>query len=78
MLRRPLNMIVSKRSHEVVAMVVVGLHAELDALVITGFLGCLDKVLRKELALLVEIISSALAWSTIYFKTVLWEYAPHR
>jgi hypothetical protein len=71
MLRCPLNVVVGKCSHEVVAVVVVGLHAELDALVIASFFGCLDKVLRKKLALLVEVVSSALTWSATYFKCAL-------
>lgn len=46
MLRRPLDVIVSKCGHKVVAVVVIGLHAELNALVVASFLGCLDEVLR--------------------------------
>lgn len=46
MLCRPLDVIVSKCGHEVVAVIVIGLHAQLNALVIASFLGCLDEVLR--------------------------------
>jgi hypothetical protein len=40
--------------------VVVGLHAELDALVVAGLLGCVDEVLWEQLLLLVEVVASAL------------------
>jgi hypothetical protein len=38
-LRRPRDVVVCKRRHEIVAMVVVGLHAELDALVVACLFG---------------------------------------
>tara|TARA_R110002003_G_scaffold1184_11_gene22671 strand:- start:32712 stop:32831 length:120 start_codon:yes stop_codon:yes gene_type:complete len=38
-------MIVGKRGHEVVAVIVVGLHPQVDAFVVTGLLRCLDEVL---------------------------------
>ena len=60
MLRRPCNMVVCESSHEVVAVIVVRLHAELNALVVTSRLGGFDKIFGEELALLVEIVSSAL------------------
>jgi hypothetical protein len=61
MLRRIRNMLVRERSHEVVAVVVVGLHAQVDAFVIAGFLRCLHEVFGQELVLLVEVVASALA-----------------
>ena len=60
MLCRPRDVIVRKRSHEVVAVVIVGLHAKVDALVMTNSLGRLDEVFGQELALLVEVVSSTL------------------
>jgi len=59
-LGRPLDVVVGKRSHEVVAVVVVGLHAKVDALVVAGFLCRLHEVLWQKLLLLVEVVSSAL------------------
>lgn len=69
-LRRPRNVVIGKSGHEVVAMVVVGLHAELNVLVVASFLGCLNKVLGKELALLVEVISGALARSVVSWSDI--------
>lgn len=53
-------MLICKRSHEVVAVVIVGLKAECDAFVVPGLLGGLDKVLWEQLLLLVEVVASAL------------------
>jgi hypothetical protein len=69
MLCRPLDVIVSECGHEVVAVVVVGLHAKLNALVVASFLGCLDKVLRKELALLVKVVTGTLTQLVIRIDT---------
>lgn len=79
-LSRPLYVVVRKRSHEIVAVVVVGLHAQVDTLVVTSLLSRLDQVLRKELTLLVEVVASALfAVSKIpSLKQPLMGYAPHR
>jgi len=38
-------MFISKRSHKVIAVVIAGLHAELDSFIIASALGCLNKVL---------------------------------
>ena len=57
------HMLISEGSHEVVTVVVVGLHAEIDTAVVTRFLGGCDEVLRKKLTLLVEVVSSTLKWS---------------
>jgi hypothetical protein len=71
MLRRPLDVVIGECSHEVVAVVVVGLHAELDALVVASFLSCLDEVLWKKLTLLVEVVTRALSQSVTYSEDVL-------
>jgi hypothetical protein len=71
MLRRPLDVVVGECGHEVVAVVVVGLHAELDALVVASFLSCLDEVLWKKLTLLVEVVTRALSQSVTYSEDVL-------
>ena len=60
-LRRPLDMVICERGHEVVAVVVVRLQAELDALVVACLLCCLDEVLWQELLLLVEVVAGALS-----------------
>jgi cytochrome b len=60
MLRCPINVIVGKGSHEVVAVVIVRLHAQLDTLVVAGLLSRVDKVLGEKLALLVEIVAGTL------------------
>jgi hypothetical protein len=56
----PFDMLIGKRSHKVIAVVIVGLHAEVDALVVTGLLGCLDEVLWQQLTLLIEIVAGTL------------------
>jgi hypothetical protein len=52
--------IICKGCHEVVAVVVVWLHAEVDSFVVSGLLGSLDQVLGQELLLFVKVISGAL------------------
>lgn len=59
-LRRPIDVVICERSHEVVAVVIIGLHAELDALVVASLLGCFDKVLGQQLLLLIEVVAGAL------------------
>ena len=59
-LRCPLDVVICKRGHEVVAVVVVGLQAKLDALVVARLLSCLDEVLWQQLLLLVEVVASTL------------------
>lgn len=75
-----LHMVVCKGGDEVVAVVVVGLEAHVDALVVSGLLGRLDKVLREELLLFVEVVAGALlrvnggsCWNMVRNK-----YVPHR
>jgi hypothetical protein len=53
-------MLVGERGHEVVAVIVIWLHAELDALVVAGLLRCLHKVLREQLLLVVKVVSGTL------------------
>lgn len=60
MLRGVCHMFVCEGCHEVVAVVVVRLKAEVDAFVVSGLLGCLEEVLWKKLLLLVEVVASAL------------------
>jgi hypothetical protein len=52
--------LVGKRSHKVVAVVVIGLHAEVDALVVAGLLRRLNEVLWQQLSLLVEVVAGTL------------------
>jgi hypothetical protein len=59
-LRRPCNMVVCKSGHEVVAVVVIGLQPEVDALFVARLLSRLDEVLGKKLLLLVEIVAGTL------------------
>lgn len=54
-----LDVVVREGGHGVVAVVVVGLVADLDALD-AGLLGRLFEVLGQELALLVEVVAGAL------------------
>jgi hypothetical protein len=77
-LRCPLHMLVRKASHEVVAVVVVGLHAKLYALVVASLLGRLNQVLGKKLALFVEVISGALSnVSTAFVERKRSQYTDH-
>jgi hypothetical protein len=41
-------------------MVVIGLHAEFDALVVAGLFRCLNKVFWQQLSLIVEVVASTL------------------
>ena len=58
---RPRDVIIGKGSHEVIAVIIIWLHAEIDALVVAGFFCCLDKILGKQLLLFVEVVSCALS-----------------
>jgi hypothetical protein len=60
MLRCIRHMLVCERSHKEVAVVVVGLHPEVNALVISGFFRGFDQVFREKLLLLVEVVTCAL------------------
>jgi hypothetical protein len=60
MLGRILHMVVCKRCHEVVAVIIVFLESEVDTFVVSGLLGGLDEILRKQLLLLVEVVASSL------------------
>ena len=79
MLRMVRYMLVCEARHEVVAVVVVGLQPEVDALVVARLLGRLDEVLRKQLLLLVEVVASALhSVSMLLTAGDGWASAPHR
>lgn len=54
-----LDMVVCERRHRVIAMVVIRLVPDIDALH-AGLLGCLFEVLGEELALLVEVVTGSL------------------
>lgn len=54
-----LDMVIGETRHEVVAVVVVRLVADIDALD-ASVLGSLVEVLRQELALLVEVVAGSL------------------
>jgi len=54
-------MVVGKARHEVVAVIVIGLHSERDAVLVAGLLCRRNKVLGKKLTLLVEVVTSTLA-----------------
>jgi hypothetical protein len=58
-LRRVRNVLVRKAGHEVVAVVVVRLETDVNALV-TRLLCCRDEVFGEKLALFVEIVAGAL------------------
>lgn len=60
MIGGPVDVVVGKRRHEVVAVIVVWLHAQLHAVALARALGGLDKVFRQQLLLLVEIVAGAL------------------
>jgi hypothetical protein len=53
-------MIIRKRRDKIVAMIILGLHPEFNPLIHTRLLGRLHKVLGKQLALFIEIVSGAL------------------
>jgi hypothetical protein len=56
-------MLVCKGRHEVVAVVIVRLKAEVDSFVVAGLLGGLDEVLRQKLPLFIKVVASALTAS---------------
>jgi hypothetical protein len=53
-------MLVCERGHEKVAVVVVGLHPKIDALVVSSFLRGFHEVFWEKLLLLVEVVTRAL------------------
>ena len=53
-------MLVREGGHEIVAVVIVGLHAQVDALVVARLLGRSDEVLWQQLLLLVEVVAGTL------------------
>lgn len=65
-----LHVVIREGRHREVAVVVVGLVADLDALD-TGLLGGLLQVLGEELALLVEVVASSLVVSVQF---LVWEH----
>lgn len=54
-------MFIGKRRHEIITMIVIRLEAKVNPFIITGLFRRLDEILREELFLLVEVVSSALA-----------------
>lgn len=60
-----LDVVIGKRGHGVVAVVVVGLIADIDALLVTRFLCRFGEVLGQELPLLVEIVARSLEKRTM-------------
>jgi len=56
-----IHMVVGKARHEVVAVIVIGLHSERDAVLVAGLLCRSDKVLGEKLTLLVEVVAGTLA-----------------
>lgn len=55
-----LNMIVRKGRNKEVAVIIIGLHPQLDALINTSFFCSGHEILWKQLTLLVEIVSGTL------------------
>ena len=53
-------MLVCERGHEKIAVVVVGLHPEIDALIIPSFLRGFNEIFWEKLLLLVEVVTRAL------------------
>jgi len=54
------DVIIGKGGHEVVAVIVVGLHSQVDTLVVARLFSGLGQVFGQELALLVEVVASTL------------------
>ena len=52
--------VICEGRHEVVAVVIVGLHPKLDALAVARLLSRFEKVLGKKLLLLVKVVARAL------------------
>jgi len=59
-LRCVVDMLVRKRCHEVVTVIVIRLHSQLDAVSVASLLCCFNKILWQKLALLVKIVASTL------------------
>jgi len=55
-----IDVIIGKRGHGVVAVVVVWRESDIDSLLLSDFFGCRKEVLGEELALFVEVVSSSL------------------
>lgn len=77
-----LDMVIRERGHGIVAVVVVGLVAHVDALH-TGLFGGLLKVFGQQLALLVEIVAGTLVvlifwYSLNRFYSWAMLHIPHR
>lgn len=54
------DVVIGKGGHEVVAVVIVGLHSQVDSLVVARLFSGLGQVLGQELALLVEVVAGTL------------------
>lgn len=59
-LRSPLDVVICEGRHSEVAVVIIGLIANIDTLLVADFLCSLIEILRQKLLLLVEIVASAL------------------
>lgn len=55
-----INVIICKGGHCEVAVVIVWLKSDIDPFLLTDFLCCCLEILRKQLALFVEIVACAL------------------
>lgn len=55
-----IDVVVGESSHKVVTVVVVGLHSQVDSLLVARFFGGLGEVFGQELALLVEVVAGTL------------------
>lgn len=62
-----LYVVIRKRGHEVVAVVIVLLEAQADVLVIACLLGRREEVLGQQLALLVEVVTGSLRAALVLF-----------
>jgi hypothetical protein len=54
------HVLVCERGHEKIAVVVVGLHPEIDALIVSSFLRGFNEIFWEKLLLLVEVVTRAL------------------
>jgi hypothetical protein len=54
------NMLIGKRSHEIIAVIVVWLQTKVDSTVIAGLLSGGEEILGKQLSLLVKVVASTL------------------
>jgi hypothetical protein len=60
MLGGVVDMIVGKRSHRVVAVVIIRLISDIDSFLLSGLFRCSNEVFWQQLTILVEIVSGTL------------------